>query len=373
MNWVITVLYLNERVYEDNDGVIFEGSKKVIQIKHGISFNALKKKIEDKVKLQNNEIISAISCRFLVSGKYIALQICDDEDVETMLESFKQLDQMSVLELYIEKDMAGGSMFLSANSLTSCGNYLSNDETQPTTNMSNLHIDKDDDDDDYYYYLVSNSYVEESLDEDDNVDGISDTDDEVTSIPQTVRIVHPTEGAQRIENPFWNDALHYNNINWSYPDKEDICGLEMSSTFNVGQELYVGMEFDSKDAVKNAVKQYVMKVHQSFKVVESKTNKYVVCCLNKNAECPCPFYMRVILCKKTDTWKVPQWGGPHTCLNMTMTQDHEKLDSDLIVTCVRINSEFVYKVSYKKAWLAKQKTIAIEYDDWDESYAKLSS
>ena len=39
----------------------------------------------------------------------------------------------------------------------------------------------------------------------------------------------------------------------------------------------------------------------------------------------------------------------------------------------RINSEFAYKVSYKKAWLAKQKAIAIEYGDWDESYAKLSS
>ncbi|KAL5164805.1 hypothetical protein HKD37_18G050053 [Glycine soja] len=381
MNSVITVLYFNGRVYEDNDG-----SKKTIQIKRGISFNALKKKIGDKVKLQNNEIIYVISCRFLVSVKYIVLQICDDEDVEIMLESFKQQDQMSVLELYIEKDVAGGSMFHSANSLTSRGNYLSNDETQPATNMSNLHIDEDDDDD----YLVSNSYVQESLDEDDIVDGISDTNDEVTNIPQPVRIVHPAEGAQRIENPFWNDALHYNNINWSYPDEEDIYGLEMSSTFNVDQELYVGMEFDSKDAVKNAVKQYVMKVHQSFKVVESKSNKYVVCCLNKNAECPCPFYMRAILSKKTDTWKVTQWGGPHTCLNMTMTQDHEKLDSDLIATCVvdmiredpsikisliqeRINSEFAYKVSYKKAWLVKQKAIAIEYGDWDESYVKLSS
>ncbi|KAL5133128.1 hypothetical protein HKD37_03G006505 [Glycine soja] len=386
MNSIITVLYFNGRVYEYNDDVIFEGSKKVIQIKRGISFSALKKKIGDKVKLQNNEIISAISCRFLVSGKYIALQICDDKDVETMLKSFKQQQQMSVLELYIEKDVTSGSMFHSANSLTSCGNYLSNDETQPPTNMSNLHVDEDDDDD----YLVSNSYVEESLDEDDSVDGISDTDNEVTDMIQPVRIVHPAEGVQGIQNPFWNDALHYNNINWSHPDEENICGLEMPSSFNVGQELYVGMDFDSKDAVNNAVKQYAMKVHQSFKVVESKWDKYVVCCLNKNADCPCPFYMRVILSKKTDSWKVTQWGGPHTCLNMTMTQDHEKLDSDLIVTCVvgmiredpsikisliqeRINSEFAYKVSYKKAWLAKQKAIAIEYGDWDESYAKLSS
>ncbi|KAH1214827.1 hypothetical protein GmHk_13G036103 [Glycine max] len=306
-----------------------------------------------------------------------------------MVESFKQQQEMSVLELYIEKDVAGGSMFQSTNSLTSCGNYLSNDETQPPTNMSNLHLDEDDDhnDDDY---LVSNSYVEESLDEDDSVDDISDTDNEVPDMIPLVRIVHPTEGVQGIQNSFWNDALHYNNINSSHPDEKDICGFEMPSSFNVGQELYVGMEFDSKDAVKNAVKQYVMKVHQSFKVVESKWDKYVVCCLNKNADCPCPFYMRAILSKKTDSWKVTQWGGAHTCLNMTMTQDHEKLDSDLIATCVvgmiredpsikisliqeRINSQFAYKVSYKKAWLAKQKAIAIEYGDWDESYAKFSS
>ena len=38
----------------------------------------------------------------------------------------------------------------------------------------------------------------------------------------------------------------------------------------------------------------------------------------------------------------------------------------------RINSEFIYKVSYKKAWMVKQKAIAIEYGDWEESYAKLS-
>ncbi|KAL5141232.1 hypothetical protein HKD37_09G024621 [Glycine soja] len=251
---------------------------------------------------------------------------------------------MLVLEVYIEKDVAGGSMFHSANSLTSCGNNLSNNEAQSPRNVSNLHGDEDYDDDDDY--LVSNSYVEESLNEDDSVDDISDTDDEVTDMIQLVRIVHPAECVQGIQNPFWNDALHYNNINWSHPDEEDICGLEMPSSFNVGQELYVGMDFDTKDAVKNALKQYVMK--------------------SRNG------------------------GGPHTCLNMTMTQDHEKLDSDLIATCVvgmiredpsikvyliqeRINSEFAYKVSYKKAWLAKQKTIALEYDDWEESYAKLSS
>ena len=93
--------------------------------------------------------------------------------------------------MYIEKDVASGSIFNSANSLTSCGNNLSNNETQLPRNVSNLHGDEDDDDDDD---LVSNSYVEESLDEDDSIDGISDTDDEVTDMIQPVRIVHPTQG-----------------------------------------------------------------------------------------------------------------------------------------------------------------------------------
>jgi len=34
---------------------------------------------------------------------------------------------------------------------------------------------------------------------------------------------------------------------------------------------------------------------------------------------------------------------------------------------------FNYKISYRKAWKAKQKAIMIEYGDWDESYGQLSS
>ena len=55
--------------------------------------------------------------------------------------------------------------------------------------------------------------------------------------------------------------------------------------------------------------------------------------------------MRAILSKKTDAWKVTQWGGPHTCLNMSMTQDHEKLDSDLIAICI-VGTFFMFILSY---------------------------
>ncbi|KAH1248096.1 hypothetical protein GmHk_06G017858 [Glycine max] len=160
MNSIITVLYFNERVYEDNDSVIFEGRK------------------------------------------YVALQICDDEDVETMIESFQEQQQMSVLELYVEKDVAGGSMFHVVNFVTSCGRNVSHHESELPRNISNLHDDEDDDDD----YLASNPNVEESFDEDDSVDGISDTDDEVTNI---VEPVYEVSTLLAIDN---GGTLHVTNL-----------------------------------------------------------------------------------------------------------------------------------------------------------------
>jgi len=93
---------------------------------------------------------------------------------------------MSVIELYIEKDVAGDFTFHPANSDRSCENNLSDNESKPSTNVSNLNDDDD--------YLVSNSYVEEFLDEDDIFDGISDTDDEAAHMVEPVTIVQPREG-----------------------------------------------------------------------------------------------------------------------------------------------------------------------------------
>ena len=108
----------------------------------------------------------------------------------------------------------------------------------------------------------------------------------------------------------------------------------MSSNWSVGQELHIGLEFDSKKEVQNAVKQYLMNVHQTMKVVESKSSRYVVHCGKDSSDASCPFYLRAIQSKRTDRWKVTQWGGPHTCLNLSLTQDHENLDSELISTYI---------------------------------------
>ncbi|KAH1243194.1 hypothetical protein GmHk_07G020323 [Glycine max] len=123
-------------------------------------------------------------------------------------------------------------------SLLSCGNNISGNESKVERFAINLDDDSDDDD-----YKISNSYVEDSFDEEEDIDDISDTDE---------------EGGSGIA--FWESASNYSNINWSHPDEEDIYGFDMGSTFNIGQELFVGMEFESK----NALQQYVMKFHRVF-------------------------------------------------------------------------------------------------------------
>ncbi|XP_057739830.1 uncharacterized protein LOC130956910 [Arachis stenosperma] len=72
----------------------------------------------------------------------------------------------------------------------------------------------------------------------------------------------------------------------------------------------------------------------------------------------------------------------------TISQDHAKLDSDTIADAIRllvevdpsikvksiiaeVQSRFIYTVSYRKAWLAKQKSIAKIFGNWEVSYQTL--
>ncbi|XP_025640615.1 uncharacterized protein [Arachis hypogaea] len=71
-----------------------------------------------------------------------------------------------------------------------------------------------------------------------------------------------------------------------------------------------------------------------------------------------------------------------------ISQDHAKLDSDTIANAIRplveadpsikvksviaeVQSRFNYTVSYRKAWLAKQKAVAMVFGDWEVSYQTL--
>ncbi|XP_057729998.1 uncharacterized protein LOC130945284 [Arachis stenosperma] len=102
----------------------------------------------------------------------------------------------------------------------------------------------------------------------------------------------------------------------------------------------------------------------------------------------CDWLIRASLIRKKTCWEIRRYNGKHTCTMGTISQDHAKLDSDTIADAIRplveadpsikvksviaeVQGKFNYTVSYRKAWLAKQKAVAKIFGDWEVSYQTL--
>ncbi|XP_016207126.1 uncharacterized protein LOC107647572 [Arachis ipaensis] len=84
-----------------------------------------------------------------------------------------------------------------------------------------------------------------------------------------------------------------------------------------------------------------------------------------------------------------RYNGSHTCTRATISQDHSKLDSITIAEAIKplveadpslkvksviaeVQSKFNYTVSYRKAWLAKQRAVEKIFGGWEASFEALS-
>ena len=105
-----------------------------------------------------------------------------------MIESFEQQQEMFVIELCVEV-VAGASAINFTNSLLSCENNMSHNESGSSRVGTNSEEDFDDDD-----YLISNSYVEDSLDEDQDIDEIYDTNDEAARLIEPLIVMQSGKG-----------------------------------------------------------------------------------------------------------------------------------------------------------------------------------
>ncbi|RYR66098.1 hypothetical protein Ahy_A03g012045 [Arachis hypogaea] len=101
----------------------------------------------------------------------------------------------------------------------------------------------------------------------------------------------------------------------------------------------------------------------------------------------CDWLIRASLIRKKDCWEIKRYNGKHMCTMGTISQDHAKLDSNTTTDAIRpldeaesikvksiiteVQSRFNYIVSYRKAWLEKQKSVAKIFCDWEVSYQTL--
>ncbi|KAF7802671.1 uncharacterized protein G2W53_041782 [Senna tora] len=151
-------------------------------------------------------------------------------------------------------------------------------------------------------------------------------------------------------------------------------------------ELYEGMKFPTKAALRRHVKLYHIKNNCTFVVAKSGSNFEDWRCPKFGKECA--WRLRATQKVNTYHWEITICPEKHKCVTMTLSQDHPKLDSDVIASFIismvtlepdvsvasiieRMNTQFNFEVSYKKTWLAKHKAITRVFGNWESSYSKL--
>ncbi|XP_057434380.1 uncharacterized protein LOC130727291 [Lotus japonicus] len=118
-------------------------------------------------------------------------------------------------------------------------------------------------------------------------------------------------------------------------------------------------------------------------VHESRPDRFVAKC--KQFESGCEWGIRASLSKIRNKWEIKKITGDHTCITSVISQDHEKLDSSVVVDCIvdlvnanpnipikalvaETKTQYGFSITYRKAWIAKQKAIPRLFGGWEESY-----
>ncbi|RYR50056.1 hypothetical protein Ahy_A07g036604 [Arachis hypogaea] len=153
-----------------------------------------------------------------------------------------------------------------------------------------------------------------------------------------------------------------------------ICGVNVAEFPAVADgEFIVGMEFSSRETVIKAIKDYTIRRSVDYRVYKSEPTTFYAKCTQYSAGCD---------------WLIKEDNGSHTCTRATISQDHSKLGSDTIAEAIKplvevdpsikvksviaeVQSKFNYTVSYRKAWLAKQKAVESIFGGWEASYETL--
>ncbi|KAL4280002.1 hypothetical protein GQ457_03G024150 [Hibiscus cannabinus] len=89
--------------------------------------------------------------------------------------------------------------------------------------------------------------------------------------------------------------------------------IDSEEFVNEDWELYIGMQFQTIDEAKDAIKKYNMKKDEQCKVTKATSKKYVCECSHK-AENECNWKIRLLKSRRNVTfWVVSVYNETHTC------------------------------------------------------------
>ncbi|XP_027190359.1 uncharacterized protein [Cicer arietinum] len=166
----------------------------------------------------------------------------------------------------------------------------------------------------------------------------------------------------------YNPPFHMRNLNLDYAYQSSEFDMPSNEPPPLDASLEVGMKFNSKLGCQLAIKHYHIKHSINYRVVKSDQYRYVIKCVNPQ----CLFKCRASLSQKSKQLVISRLKGPHNCANSSMSQDHTKLNSNIICESIKsllkddpsikvkviiahIQERYNYTITYRKAWMAKNK------------------
>ncbi|XP_016192494.1 uncharacterized protein LOC107633375 [Arachis ipaensis] len=207
----------------------------------------------------------------------------------------------------------------------------------------------------------------EDIDEDDII-----VEPDVADVTNALTSQHPSR------EPSFIHALDLDAMN----------APEFSEFVNADGEFIIGMEFSSRETVIAAIKDYTIRWGVNYRVCESEPTTFYAKCIQYRTNCD--RLIRTSPIKRKFCWVIRRYNGSHTCTRTTISQDHVKLNSDIIAevitplvkvdpslkvksVIVEVQLKFNYTISYRKTWLVKHKAIANIFGGWEASYQALPS
>ncbi|XP_052877232.1 uncharacterized protein LOC128283858 [Gossypium arboreum] len=316
------------------------------------------------------------------------MELVDDEDVETIIALYcgNWSDKNSPIHLFAE--LAGMEQ---NEDITAYGEEHATEEPCVVAPIS---------------YVDSESTIrgiDNDLNVTPNIDVIdSDSDPDVDDVPDDIDDEDVNDdgniNTSSVGNQMRRIVIHNNPgphmslidpdaaYEAEFPEYPEILLAHWLAVNSDHEELLVGHRFESKEECVFAIKRYSMNISMNYKVAVSKPTLYIGECW-KLVE-GCSWRVRAAFIQKSQMWEIRKFVGLHTCTSIRMTEDHGKLDSKTICTFImpvvkdmptikvsvliaEMQARFQYRVSYRKAWIAKQMVMEQLYGDFNASYNEL--
>ncbi|XP_057719711.1 uncharacterized protein LOC130934140 [Arachis stenosperma] len=339
---LLKVYYFGQILLQTFEGVNFVCENPLdVVIPFAISFEEFKGVIYEKIDSERARKISCILYRYPIPvfGGFVQFQTKYVTDEASMQEIFSMYienrAQISFIELYVEFEQSEADRNIVRK------DYNSDSEEEFESN----------------YEVVSS-------------DGDEDQGDG-TMAPDVTDMANALANKVPFEEPSFMRVLDLEAMH--VPEFPEYMSAEILVVTDA--EFVVGMEFSFREAVIKAIKEYTIRRSVDYREYESEPLTFYAKCTQYGSGCD--WLIRISMISRKYCWVIRRYNGNHTYNRATISQDHSKLlveaDPSLKVKSViaEVQSKFNYTISYRKAWLAKQRVVEKIFGGWEASYEAL--